>query len=255
MIEPRHNIKTSGKNAKDKIFEIIFEADTPSGKFFDVALIICILLSVTTVFLESVDILKDEYGMIFRWIEWTFTLLFTLEYALRIFCVSERNRYIFSFYGIIDFLAIFPFYLRGAYDLRALRAFRIFRIFRALKLIRYNKALNRFHIAAKIVKEEIVLFLIVTSIFIFLASAGIYFFENKAQPEIFTSVIHSGWWAVVTLTTVGYGDVYPITVGGKIFTFFILLIGVGIVTIPAGLVASALSKAREIEEENIKKTK
>jgi voltage-gated potassium channel len=121
-----------------------------------------------------------------------------------------------------------------------------------LKLIRYNKALNRFHIATKIVKEEIILFLIITFIFIFLASAGIYFFENKAQPEIFASVIHSAWWAVVTLTTVGYGDVYPITIGGKIFTFFILLIGVGIVTIPAGLVASALSKAREIEEDNDK---
>jgi voltage-gated potassium channel len=131
-----------------------------------------------------------------------------------------------------------------------LRAFRILRIFQALKLIRYNKALNRIHIAAKIVREEMILFLIVTCIFIFLASAGIYFFENKAQPDVFTSVLHSGWWAIVTLTTVGYGDVYPITMGGKIFTFFILLIGVGIVTVPAGLVASALSKAREEEEDN-----
>ena len=181
-------------------------------------------------------------------------IIFTIEYLLRIFVSKKPFRYIFSFYGVIDLLAILPFYLRGAYDLRALRAFRIFRIFRALKLIRYNKALNRFHIAAKIVKEEMILFFIVTAIFIFLASAGIYFFENKAQPELFSSVIHSGWWAISTLTTVGYGDVYPITMGGKIFTFFILLIGVGVVTVPAGLVASALSKAREIEgKENIKK--
>ena len=113
--------------------------------------------------------------------------------------------------------------------------------------------MKRFHIAARIIKEELVLFLIITVIFIFLASAGIYYFENEAQPDLFSSVIHSGWWAVVTLTTVGYGDVYPITVGGKIFTFFILLIGVGIVTIPAGLIASALSKAREIEKENLDK--
>ena len=162
-------------------------------------------------------------------------------------------KYIFSFYGLIDFLAIFPFYLRTAYDLRALRAFRVFRIFRTLKLVRYNKAMKRFHIAAGIIKEELVLFLIITAIFIFLASAGIYYFENEAQPELFSSVIHSGWWAVVTLTTVGYGDVYPITLGGKIFTFFILLIGVGIVTIPAGLVASAISKAREIENEKLNK--
>ena len=177
-------------------------------------------------------------------------VIFTIEYSLRIYVAKKPFKYIFSFYGIIDFLAIFPFYLTRAYDLRALRAFRVFRIFRTLKLVRYNKALNRFHIAANIVKEEIILFLIITSIFIFLASTGIYYFENEAQPEIFTSVIHSGWWAVVTLTTVGYGDVYPITVGGKIFTFFILLIGVGIVTIPAGLVASALSKAREIENQS-----
>ncbi|MDT0295028.1 potassium channel family protein [Mesonia ostreae] len=100
-----------------------------------------------------------------------------------------------------------------------------------------------------------ILFLIVTLIFLFLASAGIYYFENEAQPDVFSSVIHSAWWGIVTLTTVGYGDVFPITVGDKIFTFFMLLIGVGIVTIPAGLVASALSKAREIEDENMEKKK
>lgn len=179
--------------------------------------------------------------------------IFTLEYILRIYVAKKPLKYIFSFYGLIDLLAIFPFYLRTVYDLRALRVFRVFRIFRTLKLVRYNKAMKRFHIAAGIIKEELVLFLIITAIFIFLASAGIYYFENEAQPELFSSVIHSGWWAVVTLTTVGYGDVYPITVGGKIFTFFILLIGVGIVTIPAGLVASALSKAREIEKEKFNK--
>lgn len=112
--------------------------------------------------------------------------------------------------------------------------------------------MNRFYIAYKIVREEIMLFLMVTAIFLFLTSAGIYYFENEAQPEIFKSIFHSGWWSVVTLTTVGYGDVYPITLGGKIFTFFILILGVGVVTIPAGLVASALTKAREIEDESIR---
>lgn len=154
---------------------------------------------------------------------------------------------------MIDFLAILPFFLSTTIDMRSLRAFRIFRIFRAFKLIRYNKALNRFNIAARLVKEEIILFLIVTGIFLFLASAGIYYFENSEQPDVFSSVFHSGWWSVVTLTTVGYGDVYPVTAGGKIFTFFILMIGVGIVTIPAGLVASALTKARQMEEEEKEK--
>lgn len=121
------------------------------------------------------------------------------------------------------------------------------RVFRALKLARYSQAINRFHLAAKIVHEEVILFLMVTMIFIFIASTGIYYFENEAQPDVFSSVIDSLWWAVVTLTTVGYGDVYPITIGGKVFTFFMLIVGVGIVTVPAGLVSSALSQAREIE--------
>ena len=215
---------------------------------FDYFIQVLILLSLITFTIETLPNNSVSTIHILNLFEYTCIIIFTIEYFLRIFVSKNPLRYIFSFYGIIDLLAIFPFYLRGAYDLRALRAFRIFRIFRALKLVRYNQALNRFHLAFKIVKEEIILFFIVTCIFVFLASAGIYFFENQAQPELFSSVIHSGWWAIATLTTVGYGDIYPITVGGKIFTFFILLIGVGIVTVPAGLVASALSKAREIEK-------
>jgi voltage-gated potassium channel len=232
---------------KERIRKIVEDNSSRKGKLFDYFIQVLILLSLVAFAISTLPNNTKETIRILNVFEITCVAIFTIEYALRVFVAEKPLKYIFSFYGIIDFLAIFPFYLRSAYDLRALRAFRVFRIFRTLKLIRYNKALNRFHIAAGIVKEEIVLFLIITAIFIFLASTGIYYFENAAQPEIFTSVIHSGWWAVVTLTTVGYGDVYPITVGGKIFTFFILIIGVGIVTIPAGLVASALSKAREIE--------
>jgi voltage-gated potassium channel len=239
---------------KEKLRIIIEDNTSPKGKIFDYFIQILILLSLIAVTIETLPNNSIYTIDVLNAFELICVIIFTIEYLLRIFVSKKPFRYIFSFYGVIDLLAILPFYLRGAYDLRALRAFRIFRIFRALKLIRYNKALNRFHIAAKIVKEEMILFFIVTAIFIFLASAGIYFFENKAQPELFSSVIHSGWWAIATLTTVGYGDVYPITMGGKIFTFFILLIGVGVVTVPAGLVASALSKAREIEgKENIKK--
>ena len=232
---------------KERIRKIVEDNSSRKGKLFDYFIQVLILLSLVAFAISTLPNNTKETIRILNVFEITCVAIFTIEYALRVFVAEKPLKYIFSFYGIIDFLAIFPFYLRSVYDLRALRAFRVFRIFRTLKLIRYNKALNRFHIAAGIVKEEIVLFLIITAIFIFLASTGIYYFENTAQPEIFTSVIHSGWWAVVTLTTVGYGDVYPITVGGKIFTFFILIIGVGIVTIPAGLVASALSKAREIE--------
>ncbi len=233
---------------KEKLRIIIEDNTSPKGKIFDYFIQTLILFSLIAFTIETLPNNSVDTIKLLNAFELVCVMIFSIEYILRIYVSKKPLKYIFSFYGIIDFLAIFPFYLRGVYDFRALRAFRIFRIFRALKLIRYNKALNRFHIATKIVKEEIVLFLIITSIFIFLASAGIYFFENKAQPEVFTSIFHSGWWAIVTLTTVGYGDIYPITMGGKIFTFFILLIGVGIVTIPAGLVASALSKARGIEE-------
>lgn len=233
---------------KEKLRSIIEDNTTPKGKIFDYFIQGLILLSLVAFTVETLPNNSISTIKILNKFELICVIIFTVEYVLRIFVSKKPLKYIFSFYGIIDFLAIFPFYLRGAYDLRALRAFRIFRIFRALKLIRYNKALNRFHLAAKLVKEEVILFLLVTLIFIFLASAGIYFFENEAQPELFASIPHSGWWAIATLTTVGYGDVYPVTIGGKIFTFFILIIGVGIVTIPAGLVASALEKARQIED-------
>jgi voltage-gated potassium channel len=165
-----------------------------------------------------------------------------MEYILRIYFSKDKKKYIFSFFGIIDLLAILPFYLSLGVDLRSIRIFRIFRLFRILKLTRYNKAIIRFTQAAKHAKEGIFLFMIITSIIIYLSAVGIYFFEHEAQPEKFGSVFDSLWWAIVTLTTVGYGDAYPITVGGKIFTSFILIIGIGIVTVPAGLVASALIK-------------
>ena len=236
----------------EKLRAVIEDTSTVKGKIFDYFIQALMLLSLLAFTIETFPDNSKVTIELLNTFEFLCVIIFSIEYLLRVIVSKKPLKYIFSFYGIIDFLAIFPFYLKSIYDLRALRAFRIFRIFRALKLIRYNRALNRFNIASKIVKEELILFLILTSIFVFIASAGIYFFENEAQPENFSSVIHSGWWAIVTLTTVGYGDVYPITVGGKIFTTFIVLIGVGIVTIPAGLVASALSKAREIEAKEIK---
>src|SRR5699024_180308 len=222
------------------------------GKIFDYTVQILILISLIGYALETLPDLAPEYRRILRIIEYICVILFSIEYLLRIYVAKKPSQYIFGFYGLIDILAILPFYIGATTDLRSLRVFRIFRIFRAFKLVRYNRALKRFHQAWKIVKEEVVLFLIVTGIFLYLASAGIYYFENPEQPEVFSSIFTSGWWSVVTLTTVGYGDVYPVTTGGRLFTFFILMIGVGIVTIPAGLVSSALTKAREMEEESHK---
>lgn len=236
---------------KDKLRLLVEDNTSKYGKWFDYFIQTLIILSLLAFSVETLPNNSEWLISSLQTFETVCVILFSIEYLLRIYVAKKPLKYIFSFYGFIDLLAILPFYLRGTLDLRALRAFRIFRVFRALKLIRYNKALYRFHLAARIVKEEVVLFLVITTIFLFLSSAGIYYFENDAQPELFSSIFQSAWWAVVTLTTVGYGDAYPITVGGKIFTFFILLIGVGIVTIPAGLVATALSKAREIENEEV----
>lgn len=232
-----------------KLRNIVNNNTTREGRIFDYVIEILIFASLTAYAVETLPNNSPELNLILKRVETVSVAIFTIEYILRIYVAKNPWKYIFSFYGLIDFLAIIPFFVSSSFDLVSLRAFRIFRIFRAFKLVRYNKALRRFHIVWKLIKEEVVLFLIVTGIFLFLASAGIYYFENSVQPEAFASVFHSGWWAIVTLTTVGYGDIYPITVGGKIFTFFILMIGVGIVTIPAGLVASALTKARQMEEE------
>ena len=233
---------------KKKIRAIVEDNTTKKGKYFDYFIQLIIILSLISFSLETLPNISEEFRLVLERFEFVSIVIFSIEYVLRVLVTKKPLRYIFSFYGIIDILAILPFYLNRFLDLRFLRAFRVFRIFRALKLIRYNKALNRFNVAFKIVKEELVLFFIVILIMLFIVSAGIYSFENEAQPEIFKSVFHSGWWSIVTLTTLGYGDVYPITLGGKVFTFFVLMIGIGVVAVPAGLVGTALSKARELED-------
>jgi len=235
---------------RKKIRAIVEDNTTPLGRIFDLGILALILLSLVSFALQTLPDLSESQNNALDGFEVFCVLIFTLEYVLRLYAAERPAKYIFSFYGLIDLAAILPFYIVRVLDLRMLRAFRILRIFRAFKLIRFNKALKRIDLAFNIVKEELVLFFVVTAIFIYISAAGIYFFENEAQPEQFQSIFHSFWWAVVTLTTVGYGDVYPITVGGKVFTFFILIIGVGIVTVPAGLVASSLSKAREIQDSN-----
>lgn len=230
------------------LWRILEDNTTRKGRIFDYVIQALIMLSLLAFAIETLPDLTATTRSFLFYFELFCVVIFTIEYLLRIYVAKKPFRYIFSFYGLIDLLAILPFYLTTTMDLRMLRSFRILRLFRAFKLIRYNRALRRFHIAARLVREEVVLFLVIMMILIYLTSAGIYFFEHDAQPESFSSIFHSLWWAIVTLTTVGYGDVYPVTVAGKIFTFFVLIIGVGIVTIPAGLVASALSRAREIEE-------
>ena len=214
------------------------------GKF-DFVIQLLIIASLVTFALETLPDLSPQQR---SWLD-TFELIsvsiFTFEYLSRIVFSKHSLRYICSFFGFVDLVAILPFYLATNVDLRSLRAIRLLRLFRLLKLVRYSSAMTRFHRAFIIAREELVLFGVTAIILLYLSAVGIYYFENEAQPKIFASVFHSLWWAITTLTTVGYGDAYPITAGGRIFTFFVLIIGLGVVAVPSGLLASALSQARE----------
>ncbi|TYB79321.1 ion transporter [Bizionia myxarmorum] len=234
---------------KKRIKNIIEINDNLESKIFAFAIQLLILISIVTFTLETEPDLEPTTRKILRVIETFSVIIFTFEYIFRIYVADSKRKFVFSFFGIIDLFAIVPFYLSFGIDLRSLRALRLLRLFRVLKLVRYNKALNDFIFAIKSAKEQIILFLFITLILIYFSAVGIYYFEGQAQPEHFRSIFDSLWWAIITLTTVGYGDVYPITVGGKVFTFIILLIGLGIVAIPTGIISSALTKSVDSKTE------
>jgi voltage-gated potassium channel len=226
---------------------IVEETDTKAGLAFDLTIQTFVILSVLAFSVETLPDLSDSAQAWLYRFEVLCVLIFTAEYGLRTIVSTPRTQYLTSFFGIVDLLAILPFYIGLGIDLRSVRAFRLLRMFRLLKIARYNSAVRRFHIALNIAREELILFFCATLILLYLAAVGIHYFESEAQPATFGSVFHCLWWAVATLTTVGYGDVFPITVGGRIFTFLILIIGLGFISVPAGLVASSLAKARQIE--------
>ena len=178
-----------------------------------------------------------------------FMFLFTAEYLIRILGSYHRLNFVFSPLGIIDLIAILPFYISiGTVDLKSLRIFRLIRLLKSLNIIRYTQTIKHFKDGIYGIRAELLTFSIITFFILFLASAGIYHFENQAQPEKFQSIPHCFWWAIVTLTTVGYGDMYPVTVAGKIFTVFILFIGLGMISVPSALLASSLVKQAQKRE-------
>ena len=230
----------------EKLRSIVLQNNTRGGRIFDLCIQFLIVLSLVSFSIETLPNLSESTIRILKIMEVIVVIIFTIEYLLRIVLSEKRLKFIFSFYGIIDLAAILPFYLATGLDFRSVRALRLLRVFRILKLAKYSVAIARFGQALKSIKRELVMFFAMTLIMIYLAAAGIYFFENSAQPEAFSSIFDSLWWAIVTLTTVGYGDIYPITAGGKIFTFIVLIIGLGIVAIPTGLFASALTKTKDL---------
>lgn len=230
---------------------IVTQSDTHAGRMFDLFIQLLILSAVVCFTIGTLPNISTRNRQILEILEYVFVGVFSMEYLLRLFFADRKLKYVLSFYGLIDLVAILPFYLSLGFDLKAIRALRFLRIFRILKLVRYSRALERFHMALRIAKEELILFLFCAVILLYFSAVGIYYFENEAQPDVFSSIPESLWWAVATLTTVGYGDIYPITVGGKLFTFVILFIGLGIVAVPTGLIASSLSKAREIQTDKV----
>ncbi len=228
---------------------IINSTDTRAGKVFALFIQSLIILSLVTFSIETLPDISKGTRDFLAVTEIIIVLIFTIEYILRIVAAEKKFSFIFSFYGLIDLAAIAPFYFATGLDLRSVRVFRLIRLVRILKLFRYSAAIRRFRVALAIAKEELILFSVVTLMLLFLSAVGIYYCENEAQPEVFRSIFDALWWSVATLTTVGYGDIYPVTVAGKLFSFFVLMIGLGIIAVPTGLVASALGEARKLEAE------
>lgn len=230
--------------------QVIERSDTPGGRAFDLVIQALIVVSLVSFSVETLPTLSPAWRDVLQVTEAILVGVFTLEYALRFWIADNKPRFVFSFFGLVDLAAILPFYLATGLDLRSIRAVRLLRLFRIFKLLRYSQAIARLRRAFMTAREEIVLFIVAAMILLYLAAVGIYYFERDAQPDRFSSIFDGLWWAVSTLTTVGYGDTYPVTVGGKIFTFIVLVIGLGIVAVPTGLFASALSRARSLEQDD-----
>lgn len=222
------------------LYDIIIDSNTKRGKAFDIFIQLLIIISIIAFSIETIPNLSEGQICILNYIEKITLYIFTLEYILRTILTKPFNNYTFSFFGIIDFLAVFPMYITtGGVDLRTIRILRLFRLFRTFKLLKYSSALVRLRNAFKEVKNDLIVFFSGTFLLIYVASVGIYFFENTAQPENFKSIFDAMWWALITITTVGYGDIVPITTGGKIFTGLITLIGIALIAVPTGLLSSA----------------
>lgn len=229
---------------KYRIHEIIYEADTKAGKLFDVVLLIAILASILLVMLESIESFDTKYHTFLNISEWIITILFSIEYLLRIVSIKRPLKYIFSFYGIIDLLSTIPKYLSlfliGSHHLAALRALRLLRIFRILKLARYIGASNKLLVALKMSRTKISVFLYFVIILCVILGTIMYMVEGPENG--FTSIPTSIYWAIVTLTTVGFGDITPLTPLGRFIASIIMILGYGIIAIPTGIVTSEMTK-------------
>jgi len=239
------------KNLKELWYKIIFEAETPAGKRFDIILLFAILLSVLAVMLESVPSISRAFGEELRIIEWVFTILFTIEYLARLYVITNKFRYAISFFGLVDLLSIIPTYLSlffaGTHTLLIIRSLRLLRVFRVMKLVRYLEEAGNLSNALKASKAKILVFL--GTVFILVVLVGTLMYLIEGPEHGFTSIPTSIYWAVVTLTTVGYGDIAPGTVIGQALAAVIMILGYGIIAVPTGIVsAEMVSQSRNVDK-------
>ena len=224
-------------STKQKIYEIIFEADTPAGKLFDVALLFVIIISVGLVLLESVPAIRDNHYQLLRVLEWCITIIFSIEYILRVAIVKKPLRYIFSFYGIIDLLSVLPTYIglviAGSHSLVVIRILRLLRVFRILKLTRYTLAGRSLAKAIWNSREKISVFIFFVTMLVIIIGTIMYLVEGPAHG--FTSIPRGIYWAIVTLTTVGYGDISPGTPLGQFIASIVMIMGYAIIAVPTGI--------------------
>lgn len=232
------------KDWRHKLHEIIYEADTPMGKWFDLILIFIILISVILVMLESVTEFDEKYHGALLTMEWIITIFFTIEYIARIVSIRKPSSYIFSFYGIIDFLSTIPLYLSylvaGSQVLLAVRALRLLRIFRILKLVQYIGEASQLRTAMRASRTKIAVFIYVVLILSIIMGTLMYLIESPESG--FTSIPRSIYWTIVTLTTVGYGDIAPQTTIGQFMATVIMILGYGIIAVPTGIVTVEFAK-------------
>ena len=237
--------KPPENNWRNTLYTIIFEADTPAGKLFDEILILSILLSIIVVMLDSVSSIAAVYGGLFNSLEWIFTILFTVEYLLRLICVGRPLKYATSFFGIIDLMAILPTYLSlllpGGRYLVVIRSLRLLRVFRVLKLVQYLGEADFLIRALRASRRKIILFQFTVLTLVVILGSLMYVIEGAESG--FTSIPRSIYWAIITLTTVGYGDIVPETNLGQALASFIMIIGYSIIAVPTGIVTSEITFA------------
>lgn len=236
------SFSTRYKGWRSVLFEVIFEADTPAGKIFDVGLMISIVLSVIVVVCDSVGEARMLFGGFFYAAEWFFTLLFSIEYGLRLICVGKPIRYALSFFGLVDLMSILPTYvslmLPGSHYLLVIRVLRVLRVFRVLKLAQYTGEASRLAAALWNSRRKIFVFLIAVLTLVVIIGAVMYLIEGERNG--FTSIPRGIYWTIVTLTTVGYGDISPQTNIGQLVAAIVMILGYAIIAVPTGIVTAEM---------------